>query len=64
MVHFCKVCDVHMFFVEEIIMAMSSIAKTWPKYKDSVDILIKCLVNSLCKCKEWSEASGSTCSNI
>ncbi len=27
MVHFCKVCDVHMFFVEEIIEAMSSIAK-------------------------------------
>ncbi len=26
-VHFCKVCDVHMFFAEEIIEAMSSIAK-------------------------------------
>ncbi len=44
MVHFC---DVHMFFVEEIIEAVSSIAKTWPKNKDLVDIWIKCLVNSL-----------------
>ncbi len=25
MVHFCKGCDVHMFFVEEIIEAVSSI---------------------------------------
>ncbi len=35
------------FFVEEIIEAVSSIAKRWPKNKDSVDILIKYLVNSL-----------------
>ncbi len=34
MVHFCKVCDVHMFFVEEIIEAVSSIAKRWPENKD------------------------------
>ncbi len=27
MVHFCKGCDVHVFFVEEIIEAVSSIAK-------------------------------------
>ncbi len=27
MVHFFKGCDVHMFFVEEIIEAVSSIAK-------------------------------------
>ncbi len=40
-------CDVHMIFVEEIIEAVSSIAKTWPKNKDLVDIWIKCLVNSL-----------------
>ncbi len=46
MVHFCKGCDVHMFFVEEIMEAVSSIAKNWPKNKDSVDIGIKCLVNS------------------
>ncbi len=39
MVHFCKGCDVHMFFVEEIIEAVSSIAKMWPK-------MSKCLVNS------------------
>ncbi len=32
--HFCKGCDVHMFFVEEIIEAVSSIAKRWPKKKD------------------------------
>ncbi len=31
---FCKGCDVHMFFVEEIIEAVSSIAKRWPKIKD------------------------------
>ncbi len=31
MVNFCKGCDVHMFFVEEIIEAVSSIAKRWPK---------------------------------
>ncbi len=36
-----------MFFVEEIIEAVSSIAKTWPKNNDSVHILIKWLVNSL-----------------
>ncbi len=36
-----------MFFVEDIIEAVSSIAKRWPKMKDEVDILIKCLVNSL-----------------
>ncbi len=34
MVNFCKGCDVHMFFVEEIIEAVSSIAKSWPKNKD------------------------------
>ncbi len=34
MVNFCKGCDVHMFFVEEIIEAVSSIAKRWPKMKD------------------------------
>ncbi len=34
MVNFCKGCDVHMFFVEEIIEAVSSIAKRWPKNKD------------------------------
>ncbi len=28
---FCKGSDVHMFFVEEIIEAVSSIAKRWPK---------------------------------
>ncbi len=33
MVNFCKVCDVHMFFVEEIIEAVSCIAKRWPKMK-------------------------------
>ncbi len=38
MVNFCKGCDVHMFFVEEIIEAVSSIAKRWPKNKDYVDI--------------------------
>ncbi len=31
MVYFGKGCDVHMFFVEEIIEAVSSIAKRWPK---------------------------------
>ncbi len=36
-----------MFFVEEFIEAVSSIAKRWPKIKDYVDILIKCLGNSL-----------------
>ncbi len=34
MVKFCKDCDVHMFFVEEIIEAVSSIAKRWPKIKN------------------------------
>ncbi len=35
MANFCKGCDVHMFFfVEEIIEAVSSIAKRWPKIKD------------------------------
>ncbi len=33
MVNFCKGCDVHVFFVEEIIEAVSSIAKRWPKIK-------------------------------
>ncbi len=33
MVHFCKGCDVHMFYVEEIIEAVSSIAKSWPTLK-------------------------------
>ncbi len=32
--NFCKGCDVHMCFVEEIIEAVSSIAKRWPKMKD------------------------------
>ncbi len=31
MVYFFKGCDVHMFFVEEIIEDVSSIAKRWPK---------------------------------
>ncbi len=31
MVNFCKGCDVHMFFVEEIIEALSSIGKRWSK---------------------------------
>ncbi len=31
---FCKGCDVHMFFVEEIIEAVSSIANRWPKIKN------------------------------
>ncbi len=34
MVNFCKSCDVHMFFGEEILEAVSSIAKRWPKNKD------------------------------
>ncbi len=34
MVNFCKGCDVHMFFVEEITEAVSSIAKRWPEIKD------------------------------
>ncbi len=38
MVNVCKGCDVHVFFVEEIIEAVSSIAKSWPKMKDSVNI--------------------------
>ncbi len=33
MVHICKGCDVHMFYVEEIIEAVSSIAKRWPTLK-------------------------------
>ncbi len=31
MVYVCKGCDVHMFFVEEVIEAVSSIPKRWPK---------------------------------
>ncbi len=31
MVNLCKGCDVHIFFVEEIIEAVSSIAKGWTK---------------------------------
>ncbi len=31
MVNVCKGCDVHVFFVEEVIEAVSSIAKGWPK---------------------------------
>ncbi len=31
MVYVCKGCDVHVFFVEEVIEAVSSIAKRWPK---------------------------------
>ncbi len=38
MVNFCKGCDVHLFFVEEIIKAVLSIAKRWPKMKDKADI--------------------------
>ncbi len=38
MVYFCKGCDVHVFFVEEIIEALSSIAKRWPKMNNEVDI--------------------------
>ncbi len=34
MVHFCKGCDVQVFFVEEIIEAVSSFAKRWQKMKD------------------------------
>ncbi len=37
MFNFCKVCDVHVFFVEEIIEAVSSIEKNghlWPKVKN------------------------------
>ncbi len=34
MINICKGCDVHKFFVEEIIEAVSSIAKMWPKNKD------------------------------
>ncbi len=33
MVNVCKGCDVHMFYVEEIIEAVSSIAKSWTKLK-------------------------------
>ncbi len=33
-VHFCKGCDVHVFFVKEIIEAVSSFAKRWQKMKD------------------------------
>ncbi len=33
MVHFCKGCDVHMFFVEEIIEAVSSTAQGGQKIK-------------------------------
>ncbi len=29
--YFCKGCDAHMIFVEEIIEAVSSIAKRWSK---------------------------------
>ncbi len=32
MVNLCKGCDVHVFFVEDIIEAVSSIAKRWPKF--------------------------------
>ncbi len=32
-VHFWKGCDVHMFFVEEIIETVSSIVKSWPNMK-------------------------------
>ncbi len=31
MVNVCNGCDVHMFFVEEVIEAVSFIAKMWPK---------------------------------
>ncbi len=31
MVNVCKGCDVHVFFVEEVIEAVSSLAKRWPK---------------------------------
>ncbi len=33
MVDFCK-GDVHMFFVEDIIEAVSSMSKRWPEMKD------------------------------
>ncbi len=46
MVNFNKGCDVHLFF-QEIIEAVSSIAKMWPKLKDWGDIWIKYLVNIL-----------------
>ncbi len=46
-VNFFKGYDVHMFFVEETIQAVSSMEKRWPTIKDSVDIWIKCLVNSI-----------------
>ncbi len=49
MVNYCKCCDVQMFFfVYEIIEAVSSIAKRWPKNKDLVnsllnkDVILKC----------------------
>ncbi len=32
-VNFWKGCDVHMFFVEEIIETVSSIVKSWPNMK-------------------------------
>ncbi len=35
MVIFCKGC-VHVFFVEEMLDIVSSIAKMWPKMKDQV----------------------------
>ncbi len=31
MVYVCKGCDVHVFFVEEVIEDVSSLAKRWPK---------------------------------
>ncbi len=34
MVNICKGCDVHLFVVEEIIEAVSSIAKRWPNMKN------------------------------
>ncbi len=61
MVNFNKGCDVHLFF-QEIIEAVSSIAKMWPKLKDWGDIWIKYLVNILlnkdlisCFCKHTTE---------
>ncbi len=42
MVHFCKGCDVH---VEEIIEAVSSIAKRWSKMKIRILIMLVIVLN-------------------
>ncbi len=46
MVNVCKGCDVHMFYVEEIIEAVSSIAKSWTKLK----------IKLIFELKFWSKA--------